>query len=213
MRGPDADEWDIAADDERLDLGTAFTDGKRALEHAPRDAVPEDAIVRRSVGVCTEKRDKNGTLAKKKFRYGRPRQHGDCRPEPRLVCAADGRGGGLRQLVPGPAAAPGRRASSARRHVTGVAAPGSSCFLYFFSRLLYLTKNFDVVCIFSSRSVFFVFFAMARSGLGEKMDYFLLCARRRGPVRACLGAATTARVRSLSPEKKTNSSLAREGSG
>ena len=102
MRGPDAEEWAIAADDERLDLGTTFADGKPALERALRDAVPEDAIVRRSVGVCTEKRDKNGTLAKKKFRYGRPHQHGDCRPEPRLVCAADGRGGGLRQLVPGP---------------------------------------------------------------------------------------------------------------
>ena len=41
-------------------------------------------------------------------------------------------------------------------------------FFVFFSRLLYLTKNFDVVCIFSSRSVFFVFCAMARSGLGQK---------------------------------------------
>ena len=69
MRGPDADEWDIAADDERLDLGTAFTDGKRALEHAPRDAVPEDAIVRRSVGVCAEKCGKNGACGKKKFRW------------------------------------------------------------------------------------------------------------------------------------------------
>ena len=48
------------------------------------------------------------------------------------------------------------------------AAPGSSCFLYFFSRFLYLTTNSHVFCIFSSRSVFFVFNAMARSGLGKK---------------------------------------------
>ena len=44
----------------------------------------------------------------------------------------------------------------------------SSCFLYFFSRFLYLTTNSHVFCIFSSRSVFFVFNAMARSGLGGK---------------------------------------------
>ena len=50
----------------------------------------------------------------------------------------------------------------------GTFCAGSSYFSYFFSRLLYLTKNFDVVCILSSRSVFFVFFAMARSGLGKK---------------------------------------------
>ena len=48
------------------------------------------------------------------------------------------------------------------------APPRSSCFLYFFSRLLYLTKKFYVVCIFSLRSVFFVFYAMARSGLRQK---------------------------------------------
>ena len=40
-----------------------------ALERVPRDAVPEDAIVRRSVGVCAEKRGKNGTRGKKKFRW------------------------------------------------------------------------------------------------------------------------------------------------
>ena len=44
---------------------------------------------------------------------------------------------------------------------------GAAVFVIFF-RLLYLTKNFDVVCIFSSRSVFFVFCAMAMSGLGQK---------------------------------------------
>ena len=57
-----------------------------------------------------------------------------------------------------------RFGGSARR----LARVRSICFLYFFSRLLYLTKNFDVVCIFSSRSVFFVFCAMAMSGLGQK---------------------------------------------
>ena len=110
-----------------------------------------------------------------------------------------------------------RTTSSIHHHPTTPVTPcvspnvRSSCFLYF-SRLLYLTKNFDVVCVFSWRSVFFVFYAMARSGLRQKMDYLLLCARRRGPVRACLAAATTARVRSLT-RKITNSSLAREGSG
>ena len=33
---------------------------------------------------------------------GRTHPHGDRRSEPRLACAADGRGGGLQQLVPGP---------------------------------------------------------------------------------------------------------------
>ena len=79
---------------------------------------------------------------------------------------------------------------------------GAAIFCIFFSRLLYLTKNIDVVCIFSSRSVFFCILCHGEVRTRKKMNHLLLCARRRGPVRACLAAATTARVRSLSPKKK-----------
>ena len=85
-------------------------------------------------------------------------------------------------------------------------------FLYFFSRLLYLTKNFDVVCIFSSRSVFFVFCAMARSGLG-KNELFASLRETTGAC-SCVPCRGHDRARALSLTRKiTNSSLAREGSG
>jgi hypothetical protein len=89
----------------------------------------------------------------------------------------------------------------------------SSYFFVFFSRLLYLTKNFDVVCIFSSRSVFFVFFAMARSGLGQKKGLFASPRETTGAC-SCVPCRGHDRARALSLTRKiTNSSLAREGSG
>ena len=84
-------------------------------------------------------------------------------------------------------------------------------FFVFFSRLLYVTKKFDVVCIFSSRSVFFVFYAMARSGLRHKNELFASLRETTGACSCvpCRGH-DRARALSLAQLKLTRSGVERE---